>query len=58
MSLLVKNIANLLLRFYTGLPLLNDVKTSVAGIKPVDFKLTSLPLYLIGQAKRLCHESI
>ena len=41
------------LRFYTGLPLINNVKTSVTGIEPVDFKLMSLPLYLIGQTKRL-----
>ena len=46
------------LRFYTGLPLIDNVKTSVTGIEPVDFKLMSLPLYLIGQAKRLCREFI
>lgn len=46
------------LRFYTGVPLINSVKTSVAGLEQVDFKLMSLPLYLIGQTKRLCREFI
>ncbi len=46
------------LRFYTGHPLISNVKTGVAGIKPFDFRLMSLPLYLIGQAKRLCNELI
>ncbi len=46
------------LRFYAGLPLLSNVATSVAGMYPVNFRLLSLPFYLINQARRLCRELI
>lgn len=45
------------LRFYAGQPLLSDVRTSVSGMKPVGFRLLSLPFYLINQTKRLCRGS-
>ncbi|MDH4202243.1 MAG: ATP-binding protein [Phycisphaerae bacterium] len=44
------------LRFYAGHPLLTDAVTSVSGMKPVDYRLLSLPFYLIGQTRRLCRE--
>ena len=46
------------LRFYAGQPLLGNARTSVSGIEPVDFRLLSLPFYLIDQTKRLCRESM
>jgi hypothetical protein len=46
------------LRFYAGQPLLSDVRTSVSGMKPVDFCLLSLPFYFINQTKRLCKGSM
>jgi len=44
------------LRYYAGLPLLSKARTSVAGMKPVDYRLLSLPFYLINQTRRLCGE--
>ena len=46
------------LRFYTGKPLLGNARTSVSGLEPVNYRLLSLPFYLINQTKRLCRESI
>lgn len=45
------------LRYYAGLPLLSNAKTSVSGMVPVDYRLLSLPFYLINQTKRLCKEA-
>ena len=44
------------LRFYAGQALFSDAVTSVSGMKQVEFKLLSLPFYLINQTKRLCRE--
>ncbi len=46
------------LRFNADLPSLVDTRTSVAGIPPQPFHLLSLPLYLVGQTKRLCKEAL
>jgi len=46
------------LRFNSGLPSMVDTTTSVAGQKSHGFRLLSLPLYLINEAKRLCREAM
>jgi len=46
------------LRFNSDLPSIVDTTTSVAGQKPHGFRLLSLPLYLINEAKRLCREAM
>ena len=46
------------LRFNADLPSIVEAQTSVAGTEPKSFHLVSLPLYLVGQAKRLCKEAI
>ena len=46
------------LRFNTDIPSLLDAETSLADGKNRSFRLLSLPLYMAGQALRLCRESI
>ena len=46
------------LRFNADLPSIVVSKTSVPGTVPQPFHLMSLPLYLVGQAKRLCKEGL
>lgn len=44
------------LRFNSDRPSLLDGETSVAGRARKHFRLLSLPLYMVGQARRLCRE--
>jgi hypothetical protein len=44
------------LRYYAGLPLLSNARTSVSGMEQVDYRLLSLPFYLINQTRRLYGE--
>ena len=44
------------IRFNADIPSVLDMKTSVAGKPTHDFRLLSLPLYLVGQTQRLCRE--
>jgi predicted AAA+ superfamily ATPase len=46
------------LRFNTDVPSLLDAETSLADGKNRPFRLLSLPLYMAGQALRLCRESM
>jgi predicted AAA+ superfamily ATPase len=46
------------LRFSTDLPSLLEAQTAVPGTKPVQYRLLSLPLYMVGQARRLCQEHV
>lgn len=44
------------IRFNADIPSVLETQTSIAG-KPIhNFRLLSLPLYLVGQAQRLCRE--
>ena len=45
------------LRFNADQPSVVDAITNVAGTPRHPFRLLSLPFYLIGQTKRLCHEA-
>jgi len=45
------------LRFNSDQPSLLDATTSVARGASKPFRLLSLPLYMVGQAARLCHEA-
>ena len=44
------------LRFNADKPSLLDAKTSLADGQNVPFRLLSLPLYMVGQTRRLCRE--
>jgi predicted AAA+ superfamily ATPase len=46
------------LRFNTDLPSLLVAETSLADGRNRPFRLLSLPLYLVGQARRLCREAL
>lgn len=46
------------LRFNADFPSLLDAKTSLAGGDNRPFRLLSVPLYLAGQARRLCREAL
>ena len=46
------------LRFNSDVPSLLDAETSLADGKNRPFRLLSLPLYMAGQALRLCRESM
>ena len=46
------------LRFNSDIPSVIDTKTSIAGYNSHQFRLLSLPFYLIGQAKRLCIDNM
>jgi predicted AAA+ superfamily ATPase len=46
------------LRFNSDVPSLLDTETSLADRARKPFKLLSLPLYMIGQARRLCRECL
>ena len=48
---------SLALRFNSAPPSLLDTHTSLADGQQVQFRLLSLPLYLIGQARRLLREA-
>ena len=45
------------LRFNTDAPSLLDARTSIAGRESRPFRLLSLPIYLVGQARRLCRDA-
>jgi hypothetical protein len=45
------------LRFNADLPSIHDTKTCVSTKESRDFRLVSLPFYLVGQARRLCQEA-
>jgi hypothetical protein len=45
------------LRFNSDVPSLLDARTAVAGGAGRPFRLLSLPLYMVGQAMRLCGET-
>ncbi|MBN1436544.1 MAG: ATP-binding protein [Sedimentisphaerales bacterium] len=49
---------NFAIRFNADTPSILDTQTRIAGKTPQNFKLLSLPLYMIGQTQRLCHEII
>jgi predicted AAA+ superfamily ATPase len=49
---------NFAIRFNADTPSVLDMQTSVAGKAPRDFRLLSLPLYLVGQTQRLCREMV
>lgn len=49
---------NFAIRFNADVPSLLDMQTSVAGKPTCNFRLLSLPLYLVGQTQRLCSEMI
>ena len=44
------------LRFNADKPSLLDAKTSLADGRNMPFRLLSLPLYMVGQTRRLCRE--
>ena len=44
------------IRFNADIPSVLDMQTSVAGKPTHNFRLLSLPLYLVGQTQRLCRE--
>ena len=46
------------IRFNADIPSVLDMQTSVAGKATHNFRLLSLPLYLVGQTHRLCREMI
>ena len=46
------------LRFNSDTPSFHEARTSIAGGNNTAFRLLSLPLYLVGQARRLCRELI
>ncbi len=46
------------LRFNADLPSLLEAETSLADGRNRPFRLLSLPLYLAGQARRLCREAL
>lgn len=46
------------IRFNADIPSVVDMRTSISGKTPHNFRLMSLPLYLVGQTERLCREII
>jgi len=54
--LLEKN-RNFALRFNADIPSILDTKTCISTKESRDYRLVSLPFYLVGQAQRLCHEA-
>lgn len=46
------------IRFNADIPSVLDMQTSVTGKPTHDFRLLSLPLYLVGQTQRLCREAM
>ena len=45
------------LRFNADMPTILDAKTCVSTKEASEFRLVSLPFYLVGQARRLCQEA-
>ncbi|MBM4395589.1 MAG: hypothetical protein FJ087_07860 [Deltaproteobacteria bacterium] len=44
-------------RINGDLPSLLDARTSITGAPDIPFRLLSVPLYLVGQVRRLCREA-
>ena len=54
---LVEKKRSFALRFNADMPSIHDAKTCVIAKEARDFRLVSLPFYLVGQTQRLCREA-